>query len=120
MNDIQKRFILFLGGCIPVRILFVYLATIVPLSYLQMMGYIASILAIGFMYLFLSGTRKTGTETFGQPIWWNLLRPIHGLFYALFSYYAIHKNRDGWIYLLYDVILGLVSFIVFHAYNSIK
>ena len=118
MNNIQKRFLLFLFGCIPSRLLLVYIAKIIPLDYLPILGYITLIIAVGFTYLFLSGTRSSGPETFGDKIWWNNLRPIHALFYFIFSYYAINKIRSGWIYLLYDVIFGLTSFIIFHYINN--
>ena len=118
MNNIQKRFLLFLFGCIPTRLLLVYIAKIIPLDYLPILGYITLIIAVGFTYLFLSGTRTSGPETFGDKIWWNNLRPIHALFYFIFSYYAINKIRSGWIYLLYDVIFGLTSFIIFHYINN--
>ena len=82
------------------------------------MGYLALLPAIGFFYLFLTGSRKTGAEVFGDKIWWNNLRPVHGLMYFLFAYNAITGNSFAWVYLLVDVIIGLVSFLVFHLYLS--
>ena len=114
----QKRFLLFLIGCIGTRTLFVYLAKIASTTYLKYMGYLALLPAIGFFYLFLSGSRKTGGEVFGEKIWWNDLRPVHGLLYGLFAYNAINGNDNAWIYLLVDVIIGLVSFLTFHYYND--
>jgi hypothetical protein len=118
MNNIQKRFLLFLFGCIPMRLLIAYLAKVSPIQYLPLLGYVALLPAIGFIYLFLSGTRKSGPETFGEKIWWNNLRPIHALMYFLFAYNAINKVRNAWLYLLYDVLFGLVSFLVFHYLNN--
>ena len=118
MNTIQKRFILFLIGCIGTRTLFVYLAKNANRTYLQYMGYLSILPAIGFFYLFLTGSRKTGAEVFGDKIWWNNLRPIHGLTYSLFAYNAINGNKFAWIYLLADVMIGLVSFLIFHYYNN--
>jgi hypothetical protein len=118
MSNIQKKFLLFLFGCIPSRLALVYIAKNIPMDYLPILGYITLIIALGFTYLFLSGTRTSGPETFGDKIWWNNLRPIHALFYFIFSYYAINKIRSGWIYLLYDVIFGLTSFIIFHYINN--
>ena len=118
MNTIQKRFLLFLFGCIGTRTLLVYLAKNANKTYLLYMGYLAILPAIGFFYLFLTGSRKTGPEVFGDKIWWNSLRPIHGLMYALFAYHAINGNDFAWIYLLIDVIIGLVSFLSFHIYNN--
>ena len=118
MNTIQKRFLLFLIGCIGTRTLFVYLAKNASRTYLQYMGYLSILPAIGFFYLFLSGSRKTGPEVFGDKIWWNDLRPIHGSIYFLFAYNAINGNHFAWIYLLIDVIIGLISFLSFHYYNN--
>ena len=118
MNNIQKRFILFLFGCIGTRSLLVYLAKTTNKTYLMYMGYLALLPAIGFFYLYLTGSRKTGEEVFGDKIWWNPLRPIHSLLYFLFAYNAIIGNRKAWIYLAIDVIIGLVSFLVFHYNNG--
>jgi hypothetical protein len=82
------------------------------------MGYGALVIAIGFFYIYLTGTRKTGAEVFGDTIWWNDLRPIHGLLYSLFAYNAITGNMSAWVYLLIDVIIGLTSFLIFHFMNN--
>lgn len=118
MNNIQKRILLFLFGCIPTRLAFVYIAKTISLQYLPLLGYLALLPAIGFIYLYVSGSRKTGPEVFGDKIWWNQLRPIHAIFYLLFAYNAIHKIKNAWIYLMYDVILGLLSFLIFHYINN--
>ena len=118
MNNIQKRFLLFLIGCIGTRTLLVYLAKNVDKTNLKYMGYLSLLPAIGFFYLFLTGSRKTGTEVFGDKIWWNNLRPIHGCMYFLFAYNAIKGNHFAWVYLLVDVIIGLASFLIFHYYNN--
>ena len=118
MNTTQKRFLLFLIGCIGTRSLLVYLAKNVNKTYLKYMGYLSLLPAIGFFYLFLSGERKTGAEVFGDKIWWTNLRPVHGLLYLLFSYNAINGNLNAWMYLLVDVIIGLISFLSFHYYNN--
>jgi hypothetical protein len=94
------------------------LAKNVNKTYLKYMGYLALLPAIGFFYLFLSGSRKTGAEVFGDKIWWTNLRPVHGLMYFLFSYNAINGNLNAWLYLLVDVIIGLISFLSFHYYNN--
>ena len=118
MNNIQKRFLLFLFGCIGTRSLLVYLAKTTNKQFLMYFGYLALLPAIGFFYLFLTGTRKTGSEVIGDKIWWNNLRPIHGLLYSLFAYNAITGNLNAWKYLLVDVLLGLISFFIFHYYNG--
>jgi hypothetical protein len=118
MNTTQKRFLLFLFGCIGSRTLLVYLAKNVDKTNLKYMGYLSLLPAIGFFYLFFTGSRKTGAEVFGDKIWWTNLRPVHGFLYLLFSYNAINGNPNAWIYLLVDVIIGLISFLGFHYYNN--
>jgi hypothetical protein len=118
MNTIQKRFLLFLIGCIGTRLLFVYVAKNVDTTYLRYIGYLALLPAIGFFYIFFTGSRQTGAEVFGSKIWWNDLRPIHGTLYLLFAYNAIIGNKSAWIFLLVDVIFGLLSFLTFHYYNG--
>jgi hypothetical protein len=116
MNNIQKRFILFLFGCIVVRFLFVYFAKNYT-EYLQPMGIIALFISLGFFYVYLSGNRPTGREVFGDKIWWNHLRPIHGIIYLLFALAALSGTSGAWKFLLVDVLIGLSSFLFFH-YNQ--
>ncbi len=119
MNNIQKRFLLFLLGCIPMRLFFVYLAKNATINFLKILGYLALLPALGFAYIYLTGSRNTGAEVFGDKIWWNNLRPFHAFFYFMFFLNAsIYKNSKAYLWLLYDVILGLVSFLLFHFYNG--
>lgn len=115
MNNIQKRFLLFLIGCIPIRILLSYLAYNLPYKYLFIFGYILLIPAFGFIYIYLTNSRKIGKETFGSPIWWNTLRPIHAILYLLAGYYSINNmNIKASIMLSIDVLIGLISFLYYH------
>ena len=114
MNNVQKRILMFLIGCIGIRTLFVIIAKNVSVKYLKYFGYLALAPAFGFIYIYLTGSRKSGAETFGEKIWWNNLRPIHSLLYFLFAYNAINGNKNAWVYLLVDVLVGLLSFIIYH------
>lgn len=118
MNQLRKRFVLFIFGCIGLRILFVIISKNIDKKYLPYLGYLALIPAIGFLYIFFSGSRKTGLEVGGGKIWWNNLRPIHGILYLLFAYSAITKKTFAWIFLLIDVLLGISAFI-FHHHKTI-
>ena len=113
MNKLQKRFTLFLLGCIPMRFLFVYIAKNITINYLPLTAPITLIMGLGFLYFFLTG--KERGATFNQEAWWNYLRPIHGLLYILYSYYAYKKNSDAYKILLIDVIFGLLSFFIYHV-----
>lgn len=109
----MKRMALFLIGCIGTRLALVWLAFTYPM-YLPYMGMIAIIPAIGFLTIYFGGLRKTGAEVFGDRIWWNDLRPIHGMLYALFALLALQRNRWAWIILLIDVLIGLIAFTMHH------
>lgn len=109
MNSIA----LFLIGCMGTRLLITYLAMAFP-EFLPYMGYVAVMISIGFFYIYFTGSRKSGVETGGKPIWWNHLRPVHGFLYGLFAYGAINRNRDSWKVLLVDVIIGFTAFINHH------
>lgn len=116
MNTIQRRFLLFLIGCIGSRTLFAIIAKKINIAYLPILGYIALLPAFGFLYIFITGSRQTGLEVGGDKIWWNSLRPIHSLLYFIFAYYAITKNSHAWKFLALDVSFGLLAFI-YHHYN---
>jgi len=82
------------------------------------MGLILLFPAFGFLYIYFTNTRKIGREVFGGKIWWNDLRPIHGIIYILFSLFSLANNKtmnnNAWLFLLIDVILGLSCFLVYH------
>lgn len=117
MNDIQKRFCMFLFLCIPTRLFFVHYSKQAKANSLRNLGYIAIFPAIGFMYIYLTKSRQTGVETQGANIWWNDLRPLHSLLYFSFAHMAMNGNKNAYKALLIDVIIGFMAFIVFH-YNQ--
>jgi hypothetical protein len=114
MNNIQKRFLLFLFGCIVIRIIFVIIAKNASPELLQKLGYLALLPVIGWLYIIFIGKRDTGGEVFGEKIWWKNIRYIHTALYASFAYLAINKNANAWIFLASDVSFGLLAFLVHH------
>ena len=78
------------------------------------MGYMALIPTLGFLVIYSGNLRKTGVEVFGERIWWNDLRPIHGILYLAFAYLAINKHKNAYKVLLADVTIGLLSFLAYH------
>ena len=120
MNSIQKRFALFLLLCIPARLILVFLAKHLKGTNLKILATIILIPAIGFLYLYFSGARPSGREVFGSKIWWNDLRPIHGLNYLAFSVLVFSGVwvRKAWLILLFDVVLGLLAFFTYHYKNN--
>jgi hypothetical protein len=115
LTDIQKRWILFLGGCITVRSLFAYIAKTVNPKWLPYLGALALLPVLGWLYILFVKQRTTGPEVFGGRIWWNWLRPIHIILYTLFALYAFNQNGNAYLFLVVDVLIGLAAFLHQHA-----
>lgn len=116
MEVATKRLLLFLIGCIGMRSLFAYVAKVASVGVLRVMGWLALMPAIGFMYIYLTGARQTGAEVFGEKIWWNSLRPVHSALYFVFAWLAINGVRGmAWKVLAADVMLGLGAFLANRA-----
>lgn len=114
MTPLQKRFALFLIGCMGIRIALALFAMQASPSLLRIMGYIALLPALGFTLIYFFDLRKTGAEVFGAPIWWNSLRPVHAILYFLFAYMAINERKEAWYVLLADVAIGFAGFVTHH------
>lgn len=102
--------LLFLFGCIPVRILLILLVRFIPPKYLPYISWIFLIISIGFLFSY--NRRMKGVETNQKPIWWNNIRPIHSCLYLLTFIYTLYKKPYSWIPLTIDVCLGFISFII--------
>lgn len=112
MDNIKKRFILFLLLCIPTRLAMTVYSFFNSVYYLAIF---TSFISIGFAVIYLFDLRKTGNEVFGDKIWWNNLRPLHSLLYGLFSYFALTSNPSAWIFLGIDTSIGILSFLIHHS-----
>ena len=119
MLCINQRWLLFLFGCILVRLLFVYLARFASSNILKLMGYFALLPAIGFLYLWIFNKRQFGFEAGGE-VWWKNFRIIHAILYFIFAYLAITGNKEhAWKVLAIDVTFGLILFFLHGSINNI-
>lgn len=114
MNPAEKSKRLFFLGCVPARLLLAYIAYALlknsdNKTLLHAFVAVTVVIGVGFWAIYLNGWRKTGTETFGQQIWWNSLRPVHGSIYLLFSLAALLGYKDAWVLLFADVCLGVIA-----------
>lgn len=114
MNDIQKRFLSFLIGCMGARFFLTYLSYKLNNKYLPYIAMLTLLMGLGFVTIYVFNLRKTGAETLGKEIWWDMLRPIHGFFYLYFTYLAFKKKKNAFLPLLIDTIFGLVAFLYYH------
>ena len=106
----------FIFGCVPIRLFLVYIAY--QYFHVVLLMRLASVLfvfvSIAFFYLYFSNGRLTGPEVCNKIIWWNGLRPVHGLLYLSFSVMALLYVRYAYIPLLIDSLFG----ILFHVLHS--
>jgi uncharacterized membrane protein len=116
MKNAYKSRILFFAGCIPARLVLVYIAYLLcnrdkekSKNYRYPFAFITFLIGISFSLIYLMGWRKTGRETFGQHIWWNDLRPIHSFLYLSFTVALLSDVKWCWMILLVDVLVGIYA-----------
>lgn len=102
---------IFLYGCIPTRLALTLAAKYNP----KMISIVTALISIGFFTIYFFDLRKTGIEVGGKKIWWNHLRPLHGVLFGLFSILAYYGDENAWILLLLDTVIGLIAFV---AHNN--
>jgi hypothetical protein len=119
MNNLYKRYLLFLIGCIGLRTGLVVVAKNINKQYLPYASIPALLIGFGFLYIYFTGSRKTGGEVFGEKIWWNDIRPVHATLYLTFAYLAFVKSNVAYVPLLIDVIIGLTAFLNHHFFKLV-
>ena len=97
--------------CIGVRCALAYGASVASASQLAWLGYAAAAIACAFLLIYLTGARTSGPETFGKPIWWNHMRPVHAFCYAMFAWHVMSQQANAWHWLAIDVLLGTGAFL---------
>lgn len=111
-----SRWLLFLLGCIGVRLIFVIIAKFTSKQNLPYLGYLALLPAIGMLYLWVTNSRLTGREA-GGKIWWHSWRIVHSALYFAFALSAISSNPNAYLYLAADVIIGLSLFFTHYGFG---
>lgn len=101
---------LFYIGCMGTRALLVYLAqTRKPNETILIILF--SVIAMGFMSIYVFGWRKNAPETFGDTgvVWWNHLRPIHAVLYAWTAWLLYTRHEHAHMPLLLDLWIGFTA-----------
>ena len=101
----SHRLALFLFLCVPLRLLFTYVAYKTPIEWLPVLAVPAVAIAVGFAVQFM---RNPVRGQFGGPVWWHWWRLVHVSMYLLFACPATFRRGDAaWRVLLADVAIGL-------------
>ena len=103
------RNIMFFFFCIGIRVLIPFIIKKKEIiKYKLIISLILFIISFSFILIRVTNSRKVGIETGNKPIWWDNLRPIHGLLYLLSSYFVYTDQIDhASKTLLFDVYFGL-------------
>ena len=116
-NHARVRQIVFLLLCIGVRLGISFLSKhslsqtpVSTASILIRYGLIGLSIAIStsLMFHYFAGTRQIAFEA-GGKVWWNYLRPLHGVLFGLFAILACRGEQHAWILLLVDTIVGFFA-----------
>ena len=100
---------LFLFGCIPARLLIVYLSTIAKGKILWIP---LLLIGLGFLFLYFTNGRMNAGESETGTTWWAPLRIIHAILYLTAALLAFTGSEKVWIPLLIDVLFGLTMFLI--------
>ncbi len=98
--------LLFIFLCIPVRLLISTLPLNLSVDYLRLLGVISLIPAVGFFYYY----SKDDVNNFGQDVWWQAIRPVHGALWLLAGILALFDKPElSSGFFTIDVIVGILA-----------
>ena len=102
--------LLFFGACIPLRLLMVYIASIIPAKLSLYYAILLFVIGVSFVYLYVSGSRMNAMESSTGKTWWSQYRIIHGIMY-LGASIAMYNNmgKIAMTLLIMDVVVGLIG-----------
>jgi hypothetical protein len=99
--------------CILVRYILAWVAYKVirtPVRYALAVFYI--LLSIGSLYQYIVKTRTVGA--FNNQVWWDYLRPVHALLFALTAYGLVVSYDYTYAFLLLDTTISALGFMRYH------
>ena len=113
MLSVEKRKILFLLACMPIRIIIAVIPLYIDKSLIPLYGGLLSLLMIGFFYLYFNKLRMHAAESGGET-WRSVFRVLDAVLYLCATIYAFQGKRIAWVPLAIDLVIGLVLFLNNH------
>lgn len=113
VKDSIKYFIL---GCIPMRLLIIYLIYLVLNNSKKyenerfFLSVLILLIGFSFIYLYFTNSRLNAFEAGGKT-YWAPYRIIHGILYIIGGLMLYNKNMNAYIPLIIDLIIGILIFL---------
>ena len=104
----KNRMLLFFFGCVIARLAFIYIAKIVNIKKLKLLGVVGLLIGFSFIYQSIKNKKK---GAFGGYAWWSSLRNIHSILWILFGILALNKIKKAYMVLIIDLSIGIIAFI---------
>ncbi len=119
ISVINKRKLLFLGLCIPVRLSILYLGKFLVNKseyniYKKLLSIATFLMGLGFLNIYFFGSKRADAQLkwAGEPkVWWNDLRIAHGICYLLFSFFLFYDYKFSWFFIFAEILFGLLAWI---------
>ena len=108
-TNLQKRLAMFLVFCVPIRLVWAELARRDP-----RWARVALVPAVGLLLLYITGVRRSGPETLGEPIHWNYARPYHAALLLMATGLSLVDSSYAGIALYMDAALAAVVVLTYH------
>jgi hypothetical protein len=106
--DMEKMQMVCVGARLSLAALLYFLG---DSEWLRVFAVLLFAIAAGFAIIYTFGLRKTGIETDGRPIWWNVMRPVHAFLYLLAAQRAfLCDGKAASSFVGTDALIGLMVF----------
>ena len=106
VSTMQRNLLLFLAGCVPVRVGLIVGSYFIEQSSSDTLKYIAVVLAgLVAMGFFHADVTESERGFFGSRRYWN--SAIHGILYVLYAVMLAVGTEVGYIVLVVDLVYGI-------------
>lgn len=111
----------FLIGCMGARLALAFAISRAKGRVLKALAVVTFLMALGFFFIWAFGLRPTGREASRDfkthaPIWWDHMRPLHALAFALVAVLAWRGNGSlAARIVVLDALVGLAAFTLHHS-----
>ena len=113
MSQKYKIIFLYLIFCIGTRLFITYKIKYHNPKYKQYYSIFLLLISLGFIMQYTLKFRKKAL--LGNEIWWDSIRPIHALLYFIGTILVYTENKNAYIPILIDTIIGLFFFTKYYS-----